>query len=65
MTLTTLAIKMQYDIKKEQKMFSQKNCKCDLFSVVFVIKLGGMTEIFSTQDRQGHESRIEFIIMQY
>ena len=47
MTLTTLATKMQYLIKK-RKCFHKKNCKCSLFSLVFVIKLrGSLTEIFS------------------
>ena len=35
--------------KKKRKCF-HKNCKCDIFSLVFVIKLGGgMTEIFSVE----------------
>ena len=66
MTLTILAIKMQYVIKKKNAFI--KNCKCSLFSLVFVIKLvGSMTEIFSVElqktDRQGHEGHTEYITM--
>ena len=33
---------------KERKCFRKKNNKCGIFSLVYVIKLGGrMTEIFS------------------
>ena len=41
-TLSTLAIKTEYAIKKKKKI------KCGSFSLVFLIKAGGsMTEIFS------------------
>ena len=59
MTVITFSIKMQYVIKKENAFI--KNCKCGLFSLVFVVKPGRiMTEIFSAglQDRQGHEDHV-------
>ena len=39
MTLTALANKMQYVIKKKENAFIKKEIKCGLFSLVFVIKL--------------------------
>ena len=47
MTLTALAVKNTICYNEKENAFI-KNCKCGLFSLVFVIKLRGrMTEIFS------------------
>ena len=45
MTFKTLSIKMRY---KERENAFIKNCKCGIFSLLFVIKLGGrMNDLFS------------------
>ena len=50
-----------------KKMLSQKNCKCGLFSLVLVIKLGGsITEIFSVGLQKTDKSikaKLNFITM--
>ena len=52
---------------KEKEIVFIKNCKCGLFSLVFVLKLGGsMTEIFSVglqKTDKGHEGLTELITM--
>ena len=50
---------------KEKENAFMENCKSGIFSLVFVIKLGGnMTEIFSVgEDRQGPENLTAFITM--
>ena len=54
-TLTTL--------NKEKNAFMKKIVKCGIFSLVFVIKLGGrMTEIFSARLRK-KEDLTEYITM--
>ena len=57
---------MQYIIRK-RKSFYEKNNKCGIFSLVFVMKLGGrFTEIYSVELQktgQGPEDQTEFITM--
>ena len=51
---------------KEKENALIKNCKCGLFSLVFVMKLGEVRlRPFSrtTEDRQGHKGLTEFITM--
>ena len=51
---------------KEKENAFMRNCKYGLFSLVFVINLGGrMTDLFSRtkEDRQGHGSLTEIITM--
>ena len=68
MALTTLAICICY---KEKENAFMRNCKYGLFSLVFVLILGGpMPRSFQCDLRrqtrgQGHEGLTEFISMYY